>query len=276
MPGTLYLCGTPIGNLEDMTYRAVRILKEVDFIAAEDTRHSMKLLNHFDIKTPFTSYHEHNKQKSGKKIVEQLKNGKSGALITDAGMPCISDPGSDLVRLCHEEGINVTAVPGPTALITGLALSGFLNRQFAFLGFLPANKKGRASVLLTAKTLPYPIVIYEAPHHLKKTLNDIHDHLDNRNIAITRELTKKFEEVKITTVSDAIDFYEQNTPKGEYVVIIEGVTHETAESEPKTEDDIIEAIQKHIEEGLSKMDAIKAAAKELGLKKSEVYDLVNR
>ncbi|MCL2873847.1 MAG: 16S rRNA (cytidine(1402)-2'-O)-methyltransferase [Defluviitaleaceae bacterium] len=276
MTGTLYLCGTPIGNLEDMTYRAVRTLQEVDFIAAEDTRHSLKLLNHFDIKTPFLSYHEHNKRKSGEKIIDFLKNGKSVALITDAGMPCISDPGSDLVRLCYEEGLSVTAVPGPTALITALALSGFLNRQFAFLGFLPANKKDRASALESAKLLPYPIVIYEAPHHLKKTLSDIIAQLGDRKIAITRELTKKFEEIKIFSVSEAVEFYSQNDPKGEYVLVVDGFSADSAEVEPITEADIIESVEKHISSGLSKMDAIKAAAKELSLKKSEVYDLISK
>lgn len=274
MSGTLYLCGTPIGNLEDMTLRAVRILKEADFIAAEDTRHSIKLLNHFEIKTPFISYHEHNKQKSGDKIIEHLENGKNVALITDAGMPCISDPGNDLVRRCYAEGLNVTTVPGPTALITALALSGFLSKQFTFLGFLPINKKERANTLLSVKSLEYPAVIYEAPHHLKKTLADINALLGDRKIAITRELTKKFEEIKILTTTEAVEFYEQNEPKGEYVIVIEGLTLETNQKEPVTEERIIVTVEKRIADGLSKMDAIKAAAKELGVKKGEVYGVV--
>jgi len=274
MSGCLYLCGTPIGNLEDMTYRAVRILSEVDFIAAEDTRHSLKLLNYFDIKTPFLSYHEHNKLKSGEKIIELLKNGKDVALITDAGMPCISDPGSDLVKLCYEEGLTVTAAPGPTALITAIALSGFLNRQFTFLGFLPGSKKERVKILETVKKLEYPSVIYEAPHHLKKTLNDINNNLGDRKIAITRELTKKFEEVKICLISEAIEFYNDNDPKGEYVLVIEG--GEPTPAEPAADEEVIETVEKYITKGLSKMDAIKTAAKELNLKKSVVYDLANK
>jgi 16S rRNA (cytidine1402-2'-O)-methyltransferase len=275
MPGTLYLCGTPIGNLEDMTFRAVRMLREVDFIAAEDTRHSIRLLNHFDIKRPFISYHEHNKQKSGAKIVEHLKNGKDIALITDAGMPCISDPGSELVKFCHSEGIDVTAVPGPTALITALALSGFLNKQFTFLGFLSAGKKERISILSSVKSLQHPIVIYEAPHHLKKLLDDVLINFGDRKIAITRELTKKFEEIKITTVSEAVDFYKNNDPKGEYVIVIDGYVPDATEIEPKTDAEIIQAIEKHIANGLTKMDAIKATAKELGLNKRDVYKLMN-
>ena len=214
MAGKLYLCATPIGNLEDMTFRCIRILKEVDLIAAEDTRNSIKLLNHFEIKTPMTSYHEYNKIEKGHKLVERLLNGENIAVITDAGTPGISDPGEELVKMCQDAGITVTAVPGPAACITALTISGLPTRRFAFEAFLPTDKKERQMILDELKEETRTIILYEAPHRLVKTLKLLQETLGNRRISICRELTKKHETIFATTIEDALAYYDVNDPKG--------------------------------------------------------------
>ena len=223
MAGTLYLCATPIGNLEDMTFRGVRILQEVDLIAAEDTRNSIRLLNHFEIKTPMTSYHEYNKIEKGRKLLEKLQAGTDIALITDAGTPGISDPGEELVRMCREAGIQVTAVPGAAACITALTISGLPTRRFAFEAFLPADKKERQQILDELKEETRTIVIYEAPHRLVKTLRTLEETLGgDRQVRVCRELTKKHETVYENTLSGAAAYYEEQEPKGECVLVVEG------------------------------------------------------
>ena len=234
MSGTLYLCATPIGNLEDMTFRAVRILQEVDLIAAEDTRNSVKLLNHFDIHTPMTSYHEYNKYDKGKKLVEKLLDGSSIALITDAGTPGISDPGEELVQMCHEAGICVTAVPGPAACITALTISGLPTRRFAFEAFLPTDKKERENILQVLEREQRTIVLYEAPHRLIKTLKLLAERLGkDRKVSVCRELTKRHETVYRASLSEAASYYESHEPKGECVLVIEGMSREAIEQEEK-------------------------------------------
>ena len=231
MAGILYLCATPIGNLEDMTLRALRILKEVDLIAAEDTRNSIKLLNHFEIKTPMTSYHEYNKIEKAYQLVEKLREGQNIALITDAGTPGISDPGEELVRICQEEHSPVTSLPGPAACITALTMSGLATRRFAFEAFLPRDKKERAAILESLKGETRTIILYEAPHHLKKTLTELYEVLGERRITLCRELTKRFETVFPTTIEGAIAFYEENDPRGEYVLVMEGMRREGIKKE---------------------------------------------
>ena len=226
MAGTLYLCATPIGNLEDMTFRCVRILKEVDLIAAEDTRNSIRLLNHFEIKTPMTSYHEYNKIEKGRKLVEKLREGTDIALITDAGTPGISDPGEELVRMCREEGIPVTAVPGAAACVTALTISGLSTRRFAFEAFLPTEKKERQQILEELKQETRTIVLYEAPHRLVKTLRLLLETLGDRQVRVCRELTKKHETVYENTLSGAVSYYEEQEPKGECVLVIAGKSRE--------------------------------------------------
>ena len=225
MAGKLYLCATPIGNLEDITFRVLRTLKEVDLIAAEDTRHSIKLLNHFDIKTPMTSYHEYNKVEKAHYLVGKMAEGMEIALITDAGTPGISDPGEELVRQCHEAGIQVTSLPGPAACITALTMSGLPTRRFCFEAFLPAeksDKKERQRILEELKNETRTIIVYEAPHHLKATLKDLKNALGNRRITICRELTKRYEEAFCTTFEEALNRYEEEEPKGECVIVIQG------------------------------------------------------
>ena len=232
MAGTLYLCATPIGNLEDMTFRAVRILKEVDLIAAEDTRNSIKLLNHFEIDTPMTSYHEFNKIEKAHTLLAALKDGKNIAVITDAGTPGISDPGEDIVRICYEEGIPVTSLPGAAACITALTMSGLPTRRFAFEAFLPKDKKEHQAVLEELKTETRTIIIYEAPHHLVRTLQELHDTLGgDRRLTICRELTKRHEEKLQMTLADSLSYYEVNEPRGEYVLIIAGRSREEMKKE---------------------------------------------
>ena len=231
MAGKLYLCATPIGNLEDITYRVLRTLKEVDLIAAEDTRNSIKLLNHFDIKTPMTSYHEYNKIEKAYQLVDKMREGLDIALITDAGTPGISDPGEDLVRICYEEGIEVTSLPGPAACITALTMSGLPTRRFAFEAFLPREKKERADVLGQLRNETRTIIIYEAPHHLVKTLEELYEVLGERKIAICRELTKRYEEKTLTTISESLAYYKDNEPRGEYVLVLEGKTFEELKKE---------------------------------------------
>ena len=222
MQGRLYLCATPIGNLEDITLRVLRVLREVDLIAAEDTRNSIKLLNHFNIKTPMTSYHEYNKIEKAYQLVEKMRQGQNIALITDAGTPGISDPGEELVRICQESGIPVTSLPGPAACITALTMSGLPTRRFAFEAFLPKDKKERARILSSLEQETRTIVLYEAPHHLKKTLEELWKALGDRNITLCRELTKKYETAFPTTISGAIAYYEKQEPRGEFVLVIQG------------------------------------------------------
>lgn len=274
MSGTLYLCATPIGNLEDMTFRAVRILKEVDLIAAEDTRNSIKLLNHFEIKTPMTSYHEYNKIEKGHKLVGRLLNGENIALITDAGTPGISDPGEELVRMCYEAGIMVTAVPGAAACITALTISGLPTRRFAFEAFLPTDKKERQTVLHGLKEETRTIILYEAPHRLLKTLQLLCEILGNRKVSVCRELTKKHETVFQTTLADAVTYYGANEPKGECVIVIEGKSfrqikeEETARWEELT---VEEHMEYYMKQNMSKKDAMKQVAKDRGVSKRDIY-----
>ncbi|HHW66108.1 MAG TPA: 16S rRNA (cytidine(1402)-2'-O)-methyltransferase [Epulopiscium sp.] len=279
MPGTLYLCATPIGNLEDITYRAVRILKEVDLIAAEDTRHTKKLLNHLEITTPLTSYHEHNKATKGPILIEKLKEGLNIALVSDAGTPGISDPGEDLVRLAHENNILVTPVPGASAVISGLIISGLSTRRFIFEGFLPTDNKGRNERLRKLSNEDRTIVLYEAPHRLLKTLEALYEALGNRKISIVRELTKQYEEVKISTIEESIKYYQEVSPKGEFVLVIEGLSNEAInEIEIKKWENISidEHVRLYIDQGKTQKEALKQVAKDRGLSKREVYQIIHQ
>lgn len=274
MAGTLYLCATPIGNLEDMTFRCVRILKEVDLIAAEDTRNSIRLLNHFEIKTPMTSYHEYNKIEKGRKLVEKLREGTDIALITDAGTPGISDPGEELVRMCREEGIPVTAVPGAAACVTALTISGLSTRRFAFEAFLPTEKKERQQILEELKQETRTIVLYEAPHRLIKTLRLLLETLGDRQVRVCRELTKKHETVYENTLSGAVSYYEEQEPKGECVLVIAGKSREEIRREEQMqweEMTLEEHMEKYLSEGMDRKEAMKQVAKDRGVGKREVY-----
>ena len=275
MSGTLYLVATPIGNMEDMTYRAVRILSEVDLIACEDTRTSRKLLDHFDIHTPTTSYHEFNKIEKAPTLLRALEDGKDVALISDAGSPGISDPGEELVAMCYEEGYNVSAIPGATASVVALTSSGQKTRRFAFEAFLPKEKKERRRVLEEMERETRTLIVYEAPHRLKETLKELLHVLGNRDITICRELTKKFEEHRKTTLEDACAYYETNDPRGEYVLIIAGKTREevAAEETARWEElSIEEHLQQYLDEGMDKKDAMKAVAKDRGVSKRDIYN----
>ncbi|MCH5334097.1 MAG: 16S rRNA (cytidine(1402)-2'-O)-methyltransferase [Agathobacter sp.] len=273
--GTLYLCATPIGNLEDITLRVLRILKEVDLIAAEDTRNSMKLLNHFDIHTPMTSYHEHNKIAKAYQLVEKLRAGLNIALITDAGTPGISDPGEELVRICREEGIAVTSVPGAVACVTALTMSGLSARRFAFEAFLPKDKKERQAVLDELRTETRTIVIYEAPHHLLATLEELKSALGGeRRLAVCRELTKKHEENLQTTLADSLHYFEANEPRGEFVLVIEGVPRALLEKEQQAAwaDMSLEEHMAHYEsQGIDRKEAMRLVAKDRGVSKRDIY-----
>lgn len=274
MAGKLYLCATPIGNLEDITYRVLRTLAEVDLIAAEDTRNSIKLLNHFEIKTPMTSYHEYNKIEKGKKLVEKLRNGSNIALITDAGTPGISDPGEELVKMCYEAGIEVTSLPGAAACITALTLSGLSTRRFAFEAFLPSDKKERQAVLKELVDETRTTILYEAPHRLVKTLQELLEELGNRKITICRELTKKHETAFVTTLEEAVSYYNEHEPKGECVLVMEGRSRDELRKEEvaRWEEMSLEAHMEHYEsQGISKKDAMKMVAKDRGIGKREVY-----
>ncbi|MCT4597101.1 MAG: 16S rRNA (cytidine(1402)-2'-O)-methyltransferase [Vallitalea sp.] len=279
MCGILYLVATPIGNLEDITYRAVRILGEVDLIAAEDTRHTKKLLNHLSINKPMISYHEHNKKEKGQILINKLLEGQNVALVTDAGTPGISDPGEDLVKICIEKGIKVTSLPGPVALITGLIISGLSTRRFVFEGFLPHDKKEKNEILERLKTEHRTIIIYEAPHRLKQTLALLLKCIGNRKIVVTRELTKKFEEVDAMLIEEAIAKYNNKDPRGEYVLIIEGKPIQELKNEEIKQWEKIsieEHVNLYIEKELSKKDAMKQVAKDRGISKREVYNyLIN-
>ena len=273
--GTLYLCATPIGNLEDITYRVLRTLKEVDLIAAEDTRNSIRLLNHFEIKTPMTSYHEYNKIDKAYQLVAKMREGKNIALITDAGTPGISDPGEDIVRICYEEGIPVTSLPGAAACITALTMSGLPTRRFAFEAFLPKDKKEHQAVLEELKTETRTIIIYEAPHHLVRTLQELHDTLGgDRRLTICRELTKRHEEKLQMTLADSLSYYEGNEPRGEYVLIIAGRSREEMKKEEQAgwEALSLEEHMAHYEsQGIDRKEAMKRVAKDRGVSKRDIY-----
>lgn len=274
MTGTLYLCATPIGNLNDITFRVLDTLKEVDMIAAEDTRNSIKLLNHFEIKTPMTSYHEYNKVEKAQQIVGWLLSGKSIALITDAGTPAISDPGEVLVAKCLEAGIPVTSLPGCCALITALTLSGITAKRFCFEGFLPAEKKDRKFVLEELSRETRTIILYEAPHHLKRTLIALYEALGERRITLCRELTKRFETVFPTTFEHAMAYYEKEEPRGEYVLVIEGLDRSKLmldEYAKWEEISIRDHMQLYEGQGMERKEAMKKVASDRGISKREVY-----
>ena len=274
MTGTLYLCATPIGNLGDITSRVLDTLREADMIAAEDTRNSLKLLNHFAIKTPLTSYHEYNKVEKAEQILAWLRDGKNIALITDAGTPAISDPGEVLVERCLKEGIPVTSLPGCCACITALTLSGLSTRRFCFEGFLPSDKKEKKLILEELKGETRTIILYEAPHHLRRTLAELYEILGERRITLCRELTKRFETVFPTTIEGAIAYYEGNDPRGEYVLVVEGMNRENIKREEQkkwTELSIEEHMQIYEEQGMERKEAMKKVAADRGISKREVY-----
>ncbi len=273
--GILYLVATPIGNLEDITLRAIRTLKEVDLIAAEDTRQTVKLLNHFDIKKPMVSYYEHNKVEKGNYLVEQLLQGRNIALVSDAGSPGISDPGEDLVKLAIANDIEVTMTPGPVAAVTGLVLSGLPTGRFVFEGFLPMNKRARKDRIISLKKEVRTIILYEAPHKLLYTLKDLYEILGDRNLVIARELTKRFEQVLRCTIAEAMELYESSSPKGEFVLILEGISeNEIFEEEIGKWKDVSleEHFNMYIKKGLDRKEAIKKVAEDRGLSKREVYN----
>lgn len=276
--GTLYLCATPIGNLEDITFRVLNTLKEVDLIAAEDTRHSIKLLNHFEIKTPMTSYHEFNKVAKAGYLVGQLKEGINIALITDAGTPGISDPGEELVRQCHEAGINVTSLPGPAACVTALSISGLSSRRFCFEAFLPADKKEKGRILRELEQETRTIIVYEAPHRLVKTIQELYEALGERQITICRELTKKHETVFCTTFTNALEYYKNQEPKGECVMVIQGKSPDQIKEEKQAvwrEMTLEEHMKYYEERGVDRKEAMKLAAKDRGISKRDIYKELN-
>ncbi|MDD7418218.1 16S rRNA (cytidine(1402)-2'-O)-methyltransferase [Blautia sp. HCP3S3_C12] len=274
MSGKLYLCATPIGNLEDITLRVLRTLKEVDLIAAEDTRNSIKLLNHFDIKTPMTSYHEYNKIDKAYVLINKMREGQNIALITDAGTPGISDPGEELAAMCCEAGIEVTSLPGPAACITALTLSGLSTRRFAFEAFLPADKKERKMILEELKNETRTIIIYEAPHRLVRTLEELREALGNRRMTLCRELTKKHETAFHTTIEALITFYTTEKPLGECVLVVEGKSHQEMKEEQQASWEKI-TIEDHMkiyeEKGYSRKEAMKLVANDRGVTKRDIY-----
>ena len=279
MTGTLYLCATPIGNLGDITQRVLDTLREADVIAAEDTRNSLHLLNHFDIHTPMTSYHEYNKYDKAETLIGKLREGQNIALITDAGTPGISDPGEVLVRRCLEEQIPVTSLPGPAACITALTLSGLPTRRFCFEAFLPADKKERRQILEELKRETRTIILYEAPHHLVKTLKDLHEALGERKITICRELTKRFEPILPTTLEAALEMYGSEEPRGEYVLVLAGADREALEAEQRQQYEeltIPEHVAQYEAEGMDHKAALKQVALDRGIPKREVYDAVHK
>ncbi|MGI6776649.1 MAG: 16S rRNA (cytidine(1402)-2'-O)-methyltransferase [Acetivibrionales bacterium] len=273
--GKLYLVATPIGNLEDITLRALRVLQEADVIAAEDTRQTLKLLNYFEIRKPLTSYYEHNKVAKGGYLIGLLNDGKNVALVSDAGTPGISDPGEDIVKLAIEHGIEITMIPGPVAAITGLVLSGLPSGRFVFEGFLPVNKKGRKERLAALKDEIRTIVIYEAPHKLAATLKDLYKILGDRKVSVARELTKRFEEITRCTLKYAVEKYTTEIPRGEFVLIVEGAEEQSIIKEKRKKWDnctLEEHMNIYINQGLSKMDAIKKVAEDRGIPKRNVYN----
>ena len=273
--GTLYLCATPIGNLEDITFRVLRTLKEVDLIAAEDTRNSIKLLNHFEIKTPMTSYHEYNKIDKAYQLVDRLREGKNIALITDAGTPGISDPGEDIVRICYEEGIEVTSLPGAAACVTALTMSGLPTRRFAFEAFLPKDKKEHQAVLEELAGETRTMIVYEAPHHLVKTLKELEQTLgSDRRLTICRELTKRHEGKMQTTFGESLQYYETHEPRGEYVLVIEGKSRAQIQKEQQQSWEsmsIEEHMQYYESQGIARKEAMKLVAKDRGVSKRDIY-----
>lgn len=274
MQGKLYLCATPIGNLEDITLRVLRTLKEADLIAAEDTRHSIKLLNHFDIKTPMTSYHEFNKVEKARYLVDKMREGTNVALITDAGTPGISDPGEELVRQCYEAGIEVTSLPGPAACVTALTISGMATRRFAFEAFLPSDKKEKQEIFEELKKETRTIILYEAPHRLVRTLSELLENLGDRRISVCRELTKTHETVFRTTVSEALSYYETEEPRGECVLVVEGKNRLEIQQEQERSWEAIsieEHMKRYLDGGMDKKEAMKLVAKDRGMKKRDVY-----
>ena len=280
MAGILYLCATPIGNLEDMTFRAIRTLKEVDLIAAEDTRNSIRLLNRFAIQTPMTSYHEYNKYDKGRKLIEKLLEGKNIALITDAGTPGISDPGEELVRMCHENGIRVTSVPGAAACITALTMSGLPTRRFAFEAFLPSEKKEKEKILTELERETRTIILYEAPHRLVRTLRLLEERLGGgRNVAVCRELTKKHETVYRGTLCDAVSYYESTEPRGECVLVIDGKSQEEIEREEQKKWEqmsIEDHVAYYISQGADRKEAMKKTAQDRGVSKRDIYNYLEK
>ncbi len=274
MAGKLYLCATPIGNLEDITLRVLRTLKEADLIAAEDTRNSIKLLNHFDIRVPMTSYHEFNKIEKAYQLLQKLQEGKNIALITDAGTPGISDPGEELVRICCEAGIEVNALPGAAACVTALTVSALSTRRFAFEAFLPRDKKKRGNILQELKNETRTIVIYEAPHHLLHTLEELYQVLGNRKISVCRELTKKHEEMLRMSLEEAVDYYKVQEARGEFVLVVEGKSYDDIEEENRqkwTTMDLQEHMNLYESKGISRKEAMKQVAKDRGISKRDVY-----
>ena len=279
MAGKLYLVATPIGNLEDITYRALRTLREADLIGAEDTRHSIKLLNHFDIKTPMTSYHEYNKVDKTKYLVGEILSGKNVAIVTDAGTPGISDPGEEIVKQCFAAGIEVSSIPGPAACITALTMSGQNTKRFAFEAFLPYYKKERAQVLSEIKNETRTIIIYEAPHHLLRTLEELYETVGDRSITLCKELTKIHENAEKTTISAAIEKYTKTEPKGEYVLVIEGKPLEEIRNEEIasfSEMTVEEHMEMYMSQGTDKKEAMKMVAKDRGVSKRDIYDIICR
>lgn len=274
MPGTLYLCATPIGNLQDMSPRIIETLAQVDLIAAEDTRNSIKLLNHFEIKTPMTSYHEYNRVEKAKELIYKLQRGMDIALITDAGTPAISDPGEVLVAMCHEAAVPVTSLPGPAALIVALTLSGLPTRRFCFEGFLPSDKKEKKLILEELAGETRTIILYEAPHHLVRTLEELRETLGDRRVTLCRELTKKFETVLPTTFDKALEMYKEEDPRGEYVLVVEGKSLDSKKQEARAslmEMSIEEHMDLYEKQGMSRKDAMKQVAKDRGVGKREIY-----
>lgn len=275
--GMLYLCATPIGNLKDITERVLETLQSVDVIAAEDTRNSIHLLTHFGIKTPLTSYHEYNKYDKAEVLIGRMRAGEDVALITDAGTPAISDPGEVLVQMCNDSGIRVTSLPGAAACITALTLSGLHTRRFCFEGFLPSDKKELADVLEDLKKEYRTIIVYEAPHHLKKTLSLLSDTLGDRKITICRELTKKFETVMPTTFGEALEYYESEEPRGEYVLVIEGADRDEAKRELQSSFESM-SVEDHVAmyeaKGFDRKAAMKKAAEDRGVPKREIYSIL--
>lgn len=271
MAGTLYVVGTPIGNLEDWSVRAVRTLQQVDFIAAEDTRVTLKLLNHFEIKKPMVSYHEHNARQKGPEILQRLQEGQNGAIVTDAGMPCISDPGEDLVRLCAEAGLPVQVIPGPTAAMSALALSGLPTGKFAFEGFLPAQHKERLAALEEVRRERRTLIFYEAPHKLAACLEDMAQVLGERKVSLCRELTKIHEEVRRTTLPEAAAYYQENAPRGEFVLVVEGCPETEAQSEAISFEDAVELVRRLAGSGTALSQAAKDVARQTGYKKNDLY-----
>lgn len=274
MSGTLYLCATPIGNLQDMTPRVIETLQTVDVIAAEDTRNSIRLLNHFEIRTPMTSYHEYNKVEKAEQLIGQLKAGQNIALITDAGTPAISDPGEVLVQMCHENHVPVTSLPGPAACITALTLSGLSTRRFCFEGFLPAEKREKKQILEELAGERRTIILYEAPHHLVRTLKELYEALGERRVTLCRELTKKFETVMPTTLQSALQYYENEEPRGEYVLVVEGRSAESVRQEEIAAWETM-TIEEHMayyeNQGMDNKSAMKQVARDRGVGKREIY-----